>query len=93
MSVFPDSRSGGSDSYGGAPGGQPKTLTRRLPRALPLKERFTMVDTVPKATRTPPRVPIRARASECLLLLSRSRENGLLHVCLKCDVLRYVRCL
>ena len=25
--------------------------------------------------------------------LSRSRENGLLHVCLKCDVLRYVRCL
>ena len=36
--------------------------------------RFTMVDTVPKATRTPPRVPIRARASECLLL-SRAHEK------------------
>ena len=53
---------------------RPKTLTRHLPRALPLKERFTMVDTVPKATRTPPRVPIRARASECLLL-SRTHEK------------------
>ena len=57
-------------------GWPPKTLTRHLPRALPLKERFTMVDTVPKATRTPPRVPIRARASECLLLLlSRAHEK------------------
>ena len=51
-----------------------KTLTRPLPRATPLKERFTAVDTVPKATRTPPRVPIRARVSECLLL-SRAHEK------------------
>ena len=55
-------------------GRPPKTLTRPLPRATPLKKRITVVDTVPKATRTPPPVPIRARASECVLL-SRAREE------------------
>ena len=53
-----------------------KTLTRLVLRATPLKERITVVDTVPKATRAPPRVPIRARASECLLLLARSEKTA-----------------
>ena len=34
----------------GAASGSTKTLTRRLPRALPLDERCPMVDTLPKAT-------------------------------------------
>ena len=51
-----------------------KTLTRLVLRATPLKERFTAVDTMLKPTRAPPRVPIRAHPSECLLLL-RAREK------------------
>ena len=41
-----------------------RTLTRCFPRASPLDERCTVVDTVPIATRTPPRVPLRARAEK-----------------------------
>ena len=48
--------------------------TRLVLRATPLKERFTAVDTMLKPTRAPPRVPIRAHPSECLLLL-RAREK------------------
>ena len=62
-----------------------KTLTRLVLRATPLKKRITAVDTMPKATRTPPPVPNRAHPSECLLLLARSEENGFPHVCLKCE--------
>ena len=62
-----------------------KILTRLVLRATPLKKRITAVDTMPKATRTPPPVPIRAHPSECLLLLARSEENGFLHVRLKCE--------
>ena len=51
-----------------------KALAWLALRATPLKERITVVDTVPKATHTPPRVPIRARASESLLL-SCAREK------------------
>ena len=60
-------------------------MTRLVLRATPLKKRITAVDTMPKATRTPPPVPIRAHPSECLLLLARSEENGFPHVCLKCE--------
>ena len=48
----------------GAAGEATRTLTRLLPRASRLNDRCTVVDTVPKATRTPPRVPLRARAEK-----------------------------
>ena len=43
-----------------------RTLTRRLLHASPLDERCSVVDThtVPNATRTPPRVPLRSRAEK-----------------------------
>ena len=44
-----------------------RTLTRLLLRALPLKKRATVVDTVPMPTLSPPRSPIRARDEMCLL--------------------------
>ena len=53
-----------------------KTLTELLLRATPLKEGITVVDAVPKATRTPPRVPIRARAPERLLLSARAEKTA-----------------
>ena len=63
--------------------GVAKTLTGLVLRATadaPLfgafKERIAVVDSVPKATRTPPRVPIRARAPERLLLSARARETA-----------------
>ena len=46
----------------GAAGGSTRTLARLFPRASPLGERCPVVDTVPKAIRTPPRVPLAARA-------------------------------
>ena len=53
-----------------------KTLTRLVLRATPLKKRITAVDTMPKATRTPPPVPIRAHPSECLLLLRARKKTA-----------------
>ena len=53
-----------------------KTLTELLLRATPLKEGITVVDSVPKPARAPPRVPIRARAPEHLLLSARARETA-----------------
>ena len=48
----------------GAAGGSIRTFTLLFPRALPLDERCTVVDAVSTATRTPPRVPLRARAEK-----------------------------
>ena len=46
-------------------GGWPSvTFTRLVLRATPLKKRITAVDTIPKATRTPVPIPIRAHPSE-----------------------------
>ena len=47
-----------------APGWSTRTLTALFLRASPLKERCTVVDAVSKATRAPPRVPMRARAEK-----------------------------
>ena len=47
-----------------AAGGSTRTLPRLFPRASPLNKRCSMVDCVPNATRTPPRVPLRARAEK-----------------------------
>ena len=52
-----------------AAGWSTRTLTGLLPRALPLSKRCSVVDTVPTATRTPPRVPIRALPAKWLTLL------------------------
>ena len=46
----------------------------------PLKKRITAVDTIPKATRTPVPIPIRAHPSECLLLL-RGRKKTASRTC------------
>ena len=50
----------------GAAGGSTRTLTRLFPRASPLNERCSMLDCVPNATRTRPRVPLRAPAEKSL---------------------------
>ena len=47
-----------------APGWSTRTFTPLFLRASPLKERCTVVDAVSKATRAPPRVPMRARAEK-----------------------------
>ena len=49
--------------------------TSLILRDLPLKERFTVVDTVSIPTPTPLRNPIRARAEKCLLT-TRAREKS-----------------
>ena len=59
-----------------AAGGSTRTLARLFPRASPLGERCSVVDTVPKATRTPPRVPIRVRAEKSPLSSVSPRGNG-----------------
>ena len=54
-----------------------RTLTWLLLRALLLKERATVVDTVPMPTLSPSRSPIRARVEMCLFILGAdSRGNG-----------------
>ena len=47
-----------------AAGWSTRTLTGLVPRASPLNKRCSVVDAVPNATRTPPRVPIRAPAEK-----------------------------
>ena len=66
LQVFPQLEQRQQRLHIRAPGGSTRTLTRRLPpRASPLDERCSVVDTVrPKATRTPPCVPLRARAEK-----------------------------
>ena len=64
----------------GAAGGSTRTLARLFPRASPLGERCSVVDTVPKATRTAPRVPIRVRAEKSPLSSVSPRGNGVLLV-------------
>ena len=49
--------------------------TSLILRDLPLKERFTVVDTASIPTPTPLRNPIRARAEKCLLTV-RAREKS-----------------
>jgi hypothetical protein len=44
-------------------------------RALPLKERATVVETVPIPTLSPPRSPIRARDEMCLLILGAQNKT------------------
>ena len=57
-----------------------RTLTRLLPRASRLNDRCTVVDTVSNTTRTPPRVPLRARAEKVTSLIGVARGNGMLLV-------------
>ena len=56
-------------------GGTAAWQTSLLLRDLPLKERFTVVDTASIPTPTPLRNPIRARAEKCLLTV-RAREES-----------------
>jgi hypothetical protein len=53
-----------------------RTLTWLLLRALPLKERATVVDTVSIPTLSPPRSPIRARDEMCLLILGAQNKTA-----------------
>ena len=48
---------------------------RLFPRASALSERCTVVDTVSKQYRTPPRSPIRARAQKCQLGIDAREES------------------
>ena len=59
-----------------AAGWSTRTLTGLLPRALPLSKRCSVVDTVPTATRTPPRVPIRALPAKWLIARWRLEETA-----------------
>ena len=77
----------------GAAGGSTRTLAQLFPRALPLGERCPVVDTVPKATRTPPRVPLRARAEKSPLSSVSPRGNGGWRVAPDGEELRAVRCV
>ena len=56
-------------------GGTAAWQTSLILRDLPLKERFTVVDTASIPTPTPLRNPIRARAEKCLLTV-RAREES-----------------
>ena len=56
-------------------GGTAAWQTSLILRDLPLKERFTVVDTASIPTPTPLRNPIRARAEKCLLTV-RAREKS-----------------
>ena len=56
-------------------GGAAAWQTSLLLRDLPLKERFTVVDTASIPAPTPLRNPIRARAEKCLLTV-RAREKS-----------------
>ena len=56
-------------------GGAAAWHTSLILRDLPLKERFTVVDTASIPTPTPLRNPIRARAEKCLLTV-RAREKS-----------------
>ena len=56
-------------------GGAAAWQTSLILRDLPLKERFTVVDTASIPTPTPLRNPIRARAEKCLLTV-RAREKS-----------------
>ena len=58
-----------------ATGGAAAWHTSLILRDLPLKERFTVVDTAPIPTPTPLRNPIRARAEKCLLTVARARSR------------------
>ena len=64
----------------GAAGEATRTLTRLLPRASRLNDRCTVVDTVSNATRTPPRVPLRARAEKSPHSSVSLAQNGMWHV-------------
>ena len=77
----------------GAAGGSTRTLARLFPRASPLGERCSVVDTVPKATRTPPRVPICVRAEKSPLSSVSPRGNGGWRVAPDGEELRAVRCV
>ena len=77
----------------GAAGGSTRTLARLFPRASPLGERCSVVDTVPKATRTPPRVPIRVRAEKSPLSSVSPRGNGEWRGAPDGEELRAVRCV
>ena len=52
-------------------------MTRLLLRALPLKKRATVVDTVPIPTLSPPRSPIRARDEMCLFIVGACERTAL----------------
>ena len=62
-------------------GGQPSwSLARLLPREVPLKERFTVVDAASMPTPTPLRAAIRALADMLVLRMS-AREKNDFHSC------------
>ena len=77
----------------GAAGGSTRTLARLFPRASPLGERCSVVDTVPTTTRTAPRVPLRARAEKSPLSSVSPRGNGGWRVAPDGEELRAVRCV
>ena len=70
-----------------------RTLPQLLPRASALDERCSMVDCVPKATRTAPRVPLHARAEKSPLSSVSPRGNGEWRVAPDGEELRAVRCV